>query len=535
MKKQDGIALIATLLIMAAIMALGVGTLFLANMNLRIAENSRTHAIARYNAEAGMEAAFVKLKQDYQTNRKFPSSLNLPLSPDSTVVYGLNPGNGYVANSTGTTAEVRVLGKVTNSTPAQYLTEALVTVGNGVNPAFLIGLTSEGPVRVTGGGGAEYINAGVHSNVSVDLTGYSNDVFRNCNDPAQAFSTCAVANPTPVSTSDNNYCTMTGCNRNAAKVSIDPAYTVKRNDTIANTFGLVQYRDANGNIMSDGRGGVLYADPAAPSVSININPENNANVYQNRCTVVYSASSPPPAIITSVALGAKICAKDGISLNFATGINMTGATVIADGNITFGGGTNVGGVAGTLKDTKLISRTTLNPTATDTQGGAGQGGVMLDNVSGENLTIYTGANRNTTNSLTSNKAPYYQVGSGFKLKGDTTIASNRDIQFDGQTQLTTYPDKAVAITTAIISTRKITNSGRSDFYGVFWAGQCFEQSGSAMLYGSVAVQNKNDKGCNDSDGSPSISSTGKFKINTSYRVDNSSLYGANNLSVASRR
>lgn len=532
MKKQDGIALIATLLIMAAIMALGVGTLFLANMNLRIAENSRTHAIARYNAEAGIEAAFVKLKQDYQTNRKFPLSLNLPLSPDSTIVYGLNPSNGYV--SSGTTAEVRILGQVTTGTTAQYLAEALVTVGNGVNPAFLIGLTSEGPIRISGGGGAEYINAGVHSNISVELPGYSNGVFRNCNDPLQPFYTCTVANPLPVSTSNSTSCYMTGCNANAAPISIDPAYTVKRNDAIAvNTFGLVQYRDANGNTVSDGRGGVLYADPATPSVSININPENNANVYQNRCTVVYSNSNKPPAIISSVASGAKVCAKDGLSLNFAAGINMTDATVVADGNITFGSAGTVSGTAGTLKNTKLISRTTLAPTAADD--GSGLGGVMLDNVSGENLTIYTGANRNTTNSITSNKAPYYQVGSGFKLTGDTTIASNRDIQFDGQTQLTTYPDKAAAVTTAIISTRKITNSGSSDFYGVFWAGQCFEQSGSAALYGSIAVQNKDDTGCSGSKSSPSISSTGKFKINTSYRVDNSSLYGASNLSVASRR
>lgn len=528
MKKQDGIALIATLLIMAAIMALGVGTMFLSTMNLKIAENSRTHAVARYNAEAGLEAAVVKLKQDYTTNRKFPDTLTLPSSPSSDVTYQLGT-NGYQVYLAGTQARVVVVGTGPNS--ARYQTEALMTVGNSVNPAFLIGLTSEGGIRITGGGSSEFINAGVHSNTEVSLTGYDESKFRKCDDPQQAFQTCTVRDPIPVSTSDNK-CNVINCNKSAAKIFVDPAYTVKRNDAVAmKTFGLVKYRDANGSTESDGRGGVLYADLAAPSVSININPEDNPNVYTNRCTVVYSSTNRPPTTISAVEPNAKICAKDGLSLNFATGINMSGATIVADGNITFGGATNVSGTAGILMDTKLISRTTLPPITAlpPIDDGSGTGGVMLDNVTGENLTIFTGANRDVSNPVTSNKAPYYLIGSGFKLKGETTIASNRDIQFGGQTQLTTYPDKLSAVTTAIISTRKITNNGSTNFYGVFWAGKCFEQGGSSKIYGSVAVK---DGGCGDGNG---ISVSGSMNVNSSYRVDNSALYGAGGVEFLSRR
>lgn len=541
MKRQDGIALIATLLIMAAIMALGVGTLFLSTMNLKIAENSRTHAVARYNAEAGLEAAVVKLKKDYEASnpKQFPDTLTLPISPDTnTVTYeviGTQPENSkYAPYTTGplrTQARVVVVGTGPNN--ARYQAEALFGPLNGINPALLLGLTAEGPIHVTGGGRAEFINAGVHSNTSVDLTGYSNSVFRKCADPQQDFSTCAVANLLPVSTNGGN-CSMSGCNQNASKISIDPAYTVKRNDAIAvATFGLVKYRDAGGNTVSDGRGGVLYADPAAPSVSININPEVNPEVYKNRCTVVYSTSNPPPATILSVGPGAKICAKDGLSLNFASGIDMSDATVVADGNITFGGANIVNGTAGTLKNTKLISRTTLSPTATDD--GSGSGGVMLDNVTGEALTIFTGANRNVSEPVSSNnKAPYYLVGSGFELTGNTTIASNRDIQFEGKTQLTRYPDKPGAVTTAIISTRKILNNGSSDFYGVFWAGQCFKQNGSSRIYGSIAVKNG---GCESGNGNAiAIDISGSLKIDASYSVDNSSLYEeALGVTVFSRR
>lgn len=89
---------------------------------------------------------------------------------------------------------------------------------------------------------------------------------------------------------------------------------------------------------------------------------------------------------------------------------------------------------------------------------------MLDKVVGNNVTLFTEANRDVSTS-----SPYYLIGSGFDLKGNITIASNRGIQFSGKTQLTTYPDKPgmVAVTTAIISTKRITNSGSGDFYGVF--------------------------------------------------------------------
>lgn len=529
MKRQDGIALIATLLIMAAVMALGVGTLFLSDMNLRIAGNSSAHAIARYNAEAGLDAAIIQLTKDYEVAKRFPTSLTLPSSPTSQIIYqAVSPSSqGYSTNTARTTAVVRISGRGPSN--ARYVAEAFMAVA--INPAFLKGLASEGNIRVTGGGSAEFVNAGIHGNTGESLPGYSNSNFYTCATPTQPLTTCTVANPLPVSSSDGTNCYMAGCDPWAPRVQIDPAYALKRNDAIAiETFGLVHYRDANNNLVSDGMGGVLYANPASPSVSINMNPEANPTVYSGRCTAIYT-STPPT--ITSVADGAKICAiGSGVTLNFASGINMNGATIIADGDITFSGPNPCEGscAAGKLENTKLISRTRIPPTATTNDPNDALGGVMLDIVTGHNLTIFSGANRNITNSLTGSSPPHYLIGPGFNLTGNTIIASNRDIQFSGQTYLTTYPDKPGAVTTAIISTRKITNNGSGDFYGVFWAGTCFAQSGSAKIYGTVAVR---EPKCTTGGNPSAIDITGKLHINSSYAVDNSSLYGG--MAVASRR
>lgn len=60
-RRISGFALVTSLLIMLVLAALAVGAVFLSNMNLRIAENTRAGAIARYNAESGMDQTYVVL------------------------------------------------------------------------------------------------------------------------------------------------------------------------------------------------------------------------------------------------------------------------------------------------------------------------------------------------------------------------------------------------------------------------------------------------------------------------------------------
>ena len=461
-----------------------------------------------------------------------------------------------------TRARVRIEGLTPNN--ARFVAETLLGSASTINPAFEIGVASTGTVTINGLGNAEFINAGVHGNKGLTLTGSSTDRFRSC-PIGVTFADCPVVfNPNdynkdtydpyqipgpylPVTSSNQTTCVMTPwCRNQEPEINIDVNYVPKRNDQIATSLGFVEpgevdpngqplplyFRDANGNRVLDGTGpgNFLYAHPSNLNTPININHETNSTLYDNgRCTVVYSNTNLPPATITTVSPNAKICAKDNLSLNFASGINMTGATIVADGNITFGGActtTTCAGTAGNLTDTKLISRSRLRLTANDAQGGAGQGGVMLGTVRGHNLTIFGGANTDITNNVTSpTNPPHYLIGSGFNLTGNTTIASNRNITFSGTTQLTTYPtdaNKAPEIQVAIISSRSIVNSGSSDFYGVFWARTGFEQSGTGKIYGAVVSEGD-------------ITSTGRFHINSTYALNNSSLYAPPDATVMSRR
>ena len=62
---QNGFVLITSLLVLVVVSALGAGAVFLTITNLRIAENTRTTAIARYNAERGLDLALLTLAREF--------------------------------------------------------------------------------------------------------------------------------------------------------------------------------------------------------------------------------------------------------------------------------------------------------------------------------------------------------------------------------------------------------------------------------------------------------------------------------------
>lgn len=62
---REGFVLITSLLLLVVVSALGAGAVFLTITNLRIAENARTGAVARYNAERGLDVALLTLAREY--------------------------------------------------------------------------------------------------------------------------------------------------------------------------------------------------------------------------------------------------------------------------------------------------------------------------------------------------------------------------------------------------------------------------------------------------------------------------------------
>ena len=164
MQRRAGFALTTSLLVMLVIAALGVGAVFLSNMNLRIAENTRTQAIARYNAESGMDQMYTILAASVLDE----TSAVLPLTQAEVetliaawdtidgwqlVRYRHSPGTG---TNGADQAEIRVRGTAPRN--AQHVVDAFVeavatptTTGDGYS-IFGEGIVSLQNIDLAGAG-----------------------------------------------------------------------------------------------------------------------------------------------------------------------------------------------------------------------------------------------------------------------------------------------------------------------------------------------------------------------------------------------
>lgn len=124
-KSQKGFALVASLVMLVVLSAMGLGAMFLTHMNLRITENSRTGTMARYNAEAGLDTAFVLLSNAFMQDLELPASraeflTTFPYFNSSQ--YQLT-NDGYTVFADGS-VRLRVIGYGPNN--ARHTAEALV-------------------------------------------------------------------------------------------------------------------------------------------------------------------------------------------------------------------------------------------------------------------------------------------------------------------------------------------------------------------------------------------------------------------------
>jgi len=125
LRRSDGFALIASLVILLALAVLGLSGMFLTNMNLKIAENGRSGAIARFNAEAGLDSAFVVLSGAFKENLAIPATLaefRSEYPSFETAEYAFAPSNGYTVFADGS-VRIRIVGNGPNG--ARYEAEAL--------------------------------------------------------------------------------------------------------------------------------------------------------------------------------------------------------------------------------------------------------------------------------------------------------------------------------------------------------------------------------------------------------------------------
>jgi len=106
-KRQQGFAIVTSLLVLAVVGALAVGAFFLTSTNLRLAQNARAQAVAKYNAELWLDVALMTIADGYVALGRIPSLDEL--SP-FLIQSGEYEVTRYWVNESGTTGEIQVTG-----------------------------------------------------------------------------------------------------------------------------------------------------------------------------------------------------------------------------------------------------------------------------------------------------------------------------------------------------------------------------------------------------------------------------------------
>lgn len=168
MKRNSGIALITSLVILVIVAALGLGSMFLTQANLRVSENVRAAALAKQNADTGLNAAFISLwRYAEDNNQRLPEqgSFSLPSTREYELV-------GYTPYD-----DQRAMVAIRGLTPSggRYLTEALVET-SGQDDVFFFGYVAGGSIDIPGNA-AYRINMWAGNNINLRAGGFVDDFF----------------------------------------------------------------------------------------------------------------------------------------------------------------------------------------------------------------------------------------------------------------------------------------------------------------------------------------------------------------------
>lgn len=433
-RPQQGIAIVSVLLVMAALVAFGLGTLFLTQMNLGIAGNARSATRADNNAAAGLNAAFVALQRAFEADGEFPTELTLPgiSGVDFSPTYELQA----YRRRTPTLAYVAVLGTAPGD--AEYVSEALVAMESGSTrlPTFFdYGIATEG--SFTGNGSGSYVSTGIHANEGFTLNG------------SQEFSVCIERDSTGVCTRIE---TVSGdavpiSGSPGASCSVNPAQPgicqggvpVHLTDPVTITPDYVARRDAALAAISHG--------------------PDHSSLFGIDCDLRYtSRPSPVSRLLTDIAAlpaGSTVCLEYSQATSFNGTTTLDGVNIVSRGDFTVNGALRA-------RDATFIAfdgRFSTN------------GADRLTNVNvyaEESLTLNG-----------SNSAVY---------EGTTTLATAGDITINGSYEATPLDDGTVGVGVALIAEGDITVNGSSDMFLAAVAGGRFTQNGSSTIRGRIAAK-----------------------------------------------
>jgi hypothetical protein len=160
---RGGFVLVTSLLILVVMVVLGAGAFFLTMMNLRIAENTRSSAIAQFNAYEGVDLALIALAREYRvrSGESWPSLGELHAllpadAPYAPIALDLDPAaTGEVPQSGSVTVQgVGPLGAVYESSARFTGLRTPIELPPGTEPLFGVGFVT--PEQITINGNARF-------------------------------------------------------------------------------------------------------------------------------------------------------------------------------------------------------------------------------------------------------------------------------------------------------------------------------------------------------------------------------------------
>lgn len=440
LRTSGGVALISSLLVMGSVMAFGLGSLFLTQMNLHIGENVRSSTVARYHAQAGLEAALLILEQHALTHGSLPTSDSSVLKHDASAPYQLR-----YAREGNSAAVVRVTGLSPNG-QGKFVSEARVVLNTQgtmtPHPSFSRGLIAKGTLSIESWGNhSQLIGAQLHG-----AQGYRLNNFQ-----VTHMMMCHVADRDPTSGH---------CNKPQAR---------PENDALAAISGLAGYPQYLCQPFTDARlcsgsmpTNLLVAaqDPFATGTPHEIRVDTlalrNRRINERPCTKTVSGSLTLTTLHqvhdAGFRSGAVVCLGGGVS--FPANVELSGVSVIAEQAISFGG-------RATLRDTTLVSK---------------QGAI----------TLHAQANTTLERSFLYALSPL-QLNTQVEVSGSSTLVSGSSITFRGKSAaLASLSGPLIGL--AVIAQQDIILEGSSDLYATLHAGRDVTLNGSGTLYGGVVAE-----------------------------------------------
>ncbi len=505
-RKEQGIALTVMLVVLTFAATLSFGTLFLTQNNLKVAENIRNHAIAKYNAEAGIEVSHIMLNADWKETGKMPtantadSMVPLAVSASETAFnYYLDP---EVFNSTNNNVYLAIVGK--SGPDASYTTEMLAkavpasTSQSLPLPVYAKGIVSKTTVSINGMANTKLLSTGVHGNQGYTLNGKIKHVY-TCierNEDGTCYDFEFSANPWTYFTASaeqsnytcNSHPSAPICQSGEPMIMADDPFnpwnfdgTIKdpQPAVINPRASLLLGLYTRGLVSAEALQTMGYLSSTVDLANFSLREladTNNDGIANNDANY-----GPVDADIDLTNLAAYMCAQpgvnvyDGQSLNSASqlysrGFRKNKVTCVTNG-VNFPKNSD-------LEDMTII---VLNGSMNF------NGSSDLDNTNLINFSSGVNLDSGDIDSSLVFAKQHINVNRNAEIKGVTSLLTDGNMTHNGKTVVASTDDGPI-VGLNVVASGDITFNGRSDTYGIYQSRGSFRQNGHSDLFGSVLAE-----------------------------------------------